>query len=140
MSKEGAVRRLLLPVAIAGAMLCGSAAAGEPTGTWITQTGDSKISIVPCGGGFCGNIVWLKEEKQDTNNPDPALRGRSLVGLRLFSDMQGSGNTYSGKLYNPRDGKTYSGKLKTVGADKLDLAGCVLAGLVCKHEVWTKAN
>jgi uncharacterized protein (DUF2147 family) len=120
--------------------LSGAAMAADPTGTWITQSGDSKIRIVPCGGGFCGNIVWLKEDKQDTNNPDPALRNRSLVGLRLFSDMQGSGSTYSGKLYNPRDGKTYSGKLKTVGADKLDLAGCVLAGLVCKHETWTKAN
>ena len=127
-------------VAMAGLLVAfaESAGAAEPTGTWLTQTGDAKVKISPCGGAFCGSIVWLQQDRKDTNNPDPSRRGRSLLGAQMVFDMQGSGDVYTGKLYNPRDGKTYSGKLKTIGSDKLDLAGCVLAGLVCKHEVWTR--
>ena len=134
------MRKLLLSIIAALAVSMGAAFAGEPTGTWVTQGGDSKVRIVPCGGGFCGTIVWLNEDRKDSNNPDPSLRGRSLVGVQLIFNMQGSGDSYSGKLYNPRDGKTYSGKLKTIGADKLQLSGCVLGGLICKGETWTKSG
>ena len=134
------MRKLLLSIIAAFAVSMGAAFAGEPTGTWVTQGGDSKVRIVPCGGGFCGTIVWLNEDRKDSNNPDPSLRGRSLVGVQLIFNMQGSGDSYSGKLYNPRDGKTYSGKLKTIGADKLQLSGCVLGGLICKGETWTKSG
>ena len=126
------MRKLLLSTIAAVAVSIGAAFAAEPTGTWLTQGGDSKVRIVPCGGGFCGTIVWLNEDRKDSNNPDPSLRGRSLVGVQLIFNMKGSGDSYSGKLYNPRDGKTYSGKLKTIGADKLQLSGCVLGGLICK--------
>ena len=134
------MRKLLLSTIAALAVSMGAAFAAEPTGTWVTQGGDSKVRIVPCGGGFCGTIVWLNEDRKDSNNPDPSLRGRSLVGVQLIFNMQGSGDSYSGKLYNPRDGKTYSGKLKTIGADKLQLSGCVLGGLICKSETWTKSG
>jgi uncharacterized protein (DUF2147 family) len=133
------MRKLLLTMIAALAASVGVAAA-DPTGTWLTQGGDSKVRIAPCGGGFCGTIVWLNEDRKDSNNPNASLRDRSLVGVQLFSNMQGSGDSYSGKLYNPRDGKTYTGKLKTLGADKLQLSGCVLGGLICKSETWTKSS
>jgi uncharacterized protein (DUF2147 family) len=121
-------------------MLRSAAAMADPTGTWLTQSGDATVKIAACGAGFCGSIVSLKENRDDTNNPDPALRSRSLVGVAIIFDMRESHGAYAGKLYNPRDGRTYSGKLKTIGADKLDLAGCVLGGLICKYEVWTRAQ
>jgi uncharacterized protein (DUF2147 family) len=120
-------------------MLVGVANAADPSGTWLTQSGDSKVRIQPCGAEYCGSIVWLSREIKDTHNPDPALRQRSLLGLPIIFNMKASGETYAGKLYNPRNGKIYSGKLKLVGVDKLDLAGCVL-GLFCKHETWTRAE
>src|SRR4051812_34209717 len=62
--------------------LAGSTAAlaAEPTGTWLTQTGTSRIRVADCGGALCGTIVWLKEPndpdtgkpKTDKNNSDAA--------------------------------------------------------------------
>ncbi len=121
------------------AILCGTAVAAEPTGTWLTQSGETKVRIAPCGGEFCGDIVWVKNDTGDVNNPDPALHSRPLVGVRMIYGMKGSGDTYAGRLYNPMDGKTYSGKLKTIGADKLELAGCVM-GVFCKRQTWTRSE
>ena len=126
------MRKLLLSIIAAFAVSMGAAFAGEPTGTWVTQGGDSKVRIVPCGGGFCGTIVWLNEDRKDSNNPDPSLRGRSLVGVQLIFNMQGSGDSYSGKLYNPRDGKSYSGNLLELGPGAIRVEGCWLG--VCGGE------
>jgi uncharacterized protein (DUF2147 family) len=57
----------------------------------------------------------------------------------MISGMKASGDGYSGKLYNYTDGKTYSGNLKTVGDDELDLSSCVM-GVFCKHQTWTPSG
>ncbi len=128
-----------LPSAIALAMLSAMALAAEPTGTWLSQSGETKVRIAPCGSEFCGTIVWVKSDTKDVNNPDPSLRGRSLVGVGMVFGMKPAGNGYSGKLYNFTDGKTYSGKLKTVGSDRLELSGCVM-GVFCKRQTWTRVE
>ena len=82
-----------LPSAVALAMLAATASAAEPTGTWLSQSAETKVRIAPCGFEFCGTIVWVKSDTNDVNNP--SLRGRSLgwdphdlrheaVGRRLF--------------------------------------------------------
>jgi len=111
--------------AIALTMLCAMALAAEPTGTWLSQSGETKVRIAPCGSEFCGTIVWVKSDANDVNNPDPSLRGRSLVGIRMIFGMKPSSDGYSGKLYNFADGTTYPGKLKIVGSHRLELSGCV---------------
>jgi len=125
---------------LAGTMVAGGAANADPKGTWLTGTGDAKVRLSDCGPNLCGTIVWLEEPRADTGNPDPAKRERPLVGVQMLSGMAPSGtDEWSGKLYNPRDGKTYTGKIKLNGAT-LKLSGCVLGGLICKSETWTRAN
>ena len=38
---------------------CGGALAADPSGTWLTQGGNSRVRIADCGGALCGTIVWL---------------------------------------------------------------------------------
>ena len=68
------------------------------------------------------------------------MRARPVVGLRLTSDMLPSGDGYSGTLYNPQDGRTYSGRLRIVGPASLELSGCVLGGLICRSQTWKRTN
>jgi len=42
-------------------------------------------------------------------------------------------------LLNTEDGKTYSGKAKVTSA-RLELSGCVLGGLICRSQTWTKVD
>ena len=32
----------------------------SPAGTWLSQTGETRVRIAPCGGQMCGTIAWVK--------------------------------------------------------------------------------
>lgn len=117
----------------------GAAPAGDPSGLWLTETGHSRIRIVPCGGGYCGTIVSAPGKALDAHNPDPALRSRSVIGVQILDARKPDGSGYSGTLYNPNDGKTYSGLMKMTHPDTLEVSGCVL-GFLCKSQVWTRTK
>jgi uncharacterized protein (DUF2147 family) len=63
-----------------------------------------------------------------------------MVGVQMISDIRPTGDGFSGQLYNPQDGKTYTGKLKLMSPKTLQLSGCVFGGLICRSQTWTKAN
>ena len=115
------------------------AQSADPSGTWLTQSGDTRVRIAKCGAALCGTIVSSTYQK-DTNNADPKLRDRNIVGVQMISDIRPSSDGYSGQLYNPQDGKTYTGKLKVMSQNTLQLSGCVFGGLICRSQTWNKVN
>lgn len=134
---------LALGAALAFLALPGpSAFAADAAGTWARPSGTSQIRISPCGDALCGKIVWLKEPRNDVNNPDPAKRGNPLLGTRIVLGMKptGEADTWKGKVYNAEDGKTYTGYITLEGGSKMKLEGCVLGGLICKGETWTRVK
>ncbi|SDN13800.1 Uncharacterized conserved protein, DUF2147 family [Methylobacterium phyllostachyos] len=124
---------------LAAGAVSSPARAADPAGLWLTETGSSRIRIAPCGGGFCGTIVSAPGKGLDAKNPDPALRGRSVVGVQILDARQPDGSGYSGSLYNPNDGKTYSGSLRLTGPNSLEVSGCVMS-VFCKRQMWTRVN
>jgi uncharacterized protein (DUF2147 family) len=117
---------ILASVVISGAT---SAALADPSGTWLRDNGASRVRVAACGASMCGTIVWLKDAD-----------GPSKVGQRVFYDMAPAGaNKWSGKAFNPEDGKTYSGTM-TLAGSSLTTSGCVLGGLVCRSVNWRKMN
>ncbi len=140
----------LATIGLPGLTVVRSALAAEPVGDWYTGDRDSQVRIVKCGGALCGAIVWLKvpidpatgRAKTDKNNPDPKLQKRPLLGVAIVLGMRPSGtpSQWSGKVYNADDGRTYSGSFTVVGPNRAELKGCVLGGLFCKSQVWTRAK
>ena len=115
---------LALSLASGGAVL-----AQDVAGTWLRESGASRVRFAKCGEALCGTLAWLK----DTNGP-------AKVGQRIFYDMKPSGDgKWSGSAFNPEDGKTYSGTM-TLAGDRLTTSGCVLGGLICRSVVWNRAN
>ncbi|MGY3076726.1 uncharacterized protein (DUF2147 family) [Bradyrhizobium sp. LM6.10] len=135
---------IVLLAALLGAT---AARAQSADGTWQTQAGDARVKISKCGGGICGNVVWLREPHDtatgqpatDSKNPNPALARRPMIGLPLFNGMQPSGpNKWSGPIYNADDGGTYASSVSVTSADSLRVEGCV--GALCGGETWTRAG
>ena len=115
---------LALSLASGGAVLAQAVA-----GTWLRESGASRVRFAKCGEAMCGTLAWLK----DTNGP-------AKVGQRIFYDMKPSGDgKWTGSAFNPEDGKTYSGTM-TLAGDKLTTSGCVLGGLICRSVSWNRAN
>ncbi|HMK70750.1 MAG TPA: DUF2147 domain-containing protein [Xanthobacteraceae bacterium] len=126
------------------------ARAAEPFGTWLTGDKKGKIHIVNCGGALCGNLVWLQEPidpdtnkpKTDKHNVDAGKRGRPLLGIPIVLNMKPSSTPekWDGQVYNAEDGSTYTGSFTMTSANTAELKGCVLAGLICKAQTWTRTN
>ena len=120
----------LCAVAVLGlCLLAAPAMAADPTGSWLRDTGASRVRIAKCGTSLCGTVVWLKEKNT-----------ASKVGQRVFFDMMPDGdNRWIGKAFNPDDGKTYSGKMFLDG-DSLTTSGCVIGALICKSINWSRSD
>jgi uncharacterized protein (DUF2147 family) len=104
----------------AATLLLGSAAFADPiAGNWRTQAG-ATAQIASCGGSFC---ITLKTGKH---------AGKSIGKFNAAGD----GN-YTGSITDPDNDKTYSGKGALSGAT-LKMSGCVLGGLICRSQTWTK--
>lgn len=123
--------RALLAVAATGLVLAGTPAfAGDPTGTWLRDTGASHVKIAPCGSALCGTVTWIK----------PGAETKGKLGQRVFFDMKPDGaDAWKGSAFNPEDGKTYSGKMSLSGST-LTTAGCTMGGMICKSSTWTRTN
>jgi uncharacterized protein (DUF2147 family) len=91
-------------------LLAGAAQAQsqDPSGTYLSESGDTRVRIARCGSAYCGTIVAVQGEAKDVNNPDASLKGRNLVGVQMISNIQPAGGGFSGQLYNYTDGQTYT--------------------------------
>ena len=118
-------------------------------GTWLTQYGDSKVTISKdAKGKFNGEISWLREPnkngkpKVDDKNPDVKLQSRPILGLRLldgFTYNQKDKEWVDGKIYDPKEGKTYKCLMwfEDNNYEKLHVKGYIGFSLIGKEVVWT---
>ena len=122
------------------------ASAEEFIGTWLTANSDARIRVAKWGKALCGTVVWLRnavdpktgQPPVDDKNPNAGLRGRKILGLRIFAMEQDNTDSWTGGIYNSDDGQTYRGRLVPRGEDELEVQGC--AGSLCGSEVWTKSK
>ncbi|MBX9827224.1 MAG: DUF2147 domain-containing protein [Xanthobacteraceae bacterium] len=122
------------------------ASAAEPTGTWLTQQGDARIRVARCGANMCGTIVWLRDPidpqtrrpQVDDKNPNPVLRNRRVIGLRIFAMAPDGTGGYAGSIYNADDGQSYRSKIILRSAEQLEVQGC--AGPLCGSEQWRRVG
>ena len=111
-------------------------------GNWTNPKG-STIHIYQCGSKICANIIGISSSapaRADAENPDPALRRRSLCGLKIGTgfELESPSRARGGKLYDPESGKTYTGSMTREG-DKLKLRGYVGIPLFGRTETWSRA-
>ena len=111
----------------------------SPVGEWLVKDGTAHIRIVPCEKKLWGVISWVNEPDTDKNNPDISKRGQPVLGLPILLAMQpGDSGRWDGRIYNAQNGKIYDGNISLTSPDVLHIQGCVLFGLLCGSEDWTR--
>ena len=92
------------------AMMSVAGYAQSVVGKWVTEGGESQVEIYQEGNKLNGKIVWLKkgDGQLDTHNPDKKLQSRKLVGTNILTGLTKNEDKWEGgKIYNPKNGKTY---------------------------------
>jgi uncharacterized protein (DUF2147 family) len=118
------------------------ALAADPTGDWRVADGVAHIRVAQCNGNIWGAVAWEKVPGgKDTYNPDPAKQSRPTLGMPILIEMKkkAGADAWEGQVYNAKDGQLYSSTIKPIGADKLEIQGCVL-GFLCGGETWTRVG
>ena len=119
-------------------------------GVWLTQDGDSKVTITKDSKGkFNGEITWLKDPlnesgkpKVDDKNPEKKLQSRPIMGLKLLEGFvfdKDDNEWVDGKIYDPKSGKTYSCLMWfDDDPNKLSVKGFIGFSLIGREVVWTR--
>jgi Uncharacterized protein conserved in bacteria (DUF2147) len=87
-------------------------------------------------------VSWEKTPGgRDKNNPDAGKQSRPTLGMPILIDMKKKpgAEVWEGQVYNAKDGQSYASTIKAVGADQLEIQGCVL-GFLCGGETWTRVG
>ncbi|WP_045836330.1 DUF2147 domain-containing protein [Hyphomicrobium sp. 99] len=113
------IRKLILLAGVV-AMSASVASAADLSGTWLRPKTGKHVQSYSCGGGLGLRVV-------DTGKV--IMCGAKAVG----------GGKYQGTLTSTEDGNQYSGTV-TVAGSQLELSGCVLGGLICKNETWSRVK
>src|SRR6185436_11106329 len=113
--------------------------------------GAAQVELRSCGRALCGEVVWLRSPfdengciQRDRWNPDPALRGRSVIGLEIIRDLSpaddGAARWEGGTIYDPTSGRTYRASLVLDGADRALLRGYVGLPIIGRTTTWVRVG
>ncbi len=136
-------RNILHTVAYSGLFLAiylGPARAADPTGDWLVADGVANIRVAECNGSMWGAVAWEKVPGgHDSNNPDVSKQSRLTLGMPILLDRRKKTGVdqWEGKVYNAKDGQSYSSTIRPTGPDQLEIRGCVM-GFLCGGETWTR--
>ena len=115
-------------------------------GTWLTNEKDSKVKIYKYKGKYYGRVSWLEAPNdkngqpiKDIYNKNTQLRSREIVGIPILTNFDyESGKWVNGKIYNPRDGGTYTAKLEMSSNNMLKVTG--YWGIFSQSGIWIRSN
>jgi uncharacterized protein (DUF2147 family) len=133
------------------------AASGDDIlGLWNNEEKDAIIEIFKYNDKYYGKVYSLTEPnypavskegipgslRLDHNNPNPEKRSGPIIGLLIMNDFvfAGDGAWTGGTVYDPKNGKTYRGKMTLVSLNTLVLRGFVGIPLFGRNATWTRAK
>lgn len=81
-------------------------------GRYWTEDKSGIIELYRNGEEVSGRVLWRSKPLKDEQNPDPELRGRSMVGVTFLTGFTQAENEWrGGTVYSADNGRTYRGKL-----------------------------
>ena len=105
-------------------------------GYWKNPIGSAIIQIAPCGETLCGKVVWASARGQR----EVAKNTSNVVGTTVLTNLKYARGHWAGSLYVPDDNIHVSAKLQLIGDGRMKLTGCGLMGLICRTQIWTRAD
>lgn len=136
-------RLLCLAIVATGFTMTAQADPLDVFGTFLTQKGNSHVTIADCGDSSpCGTVAWIDPASMpDGLTPDAARTksGKPVLGLLMLEGFERQKKDWrGGTIYDPERDKTFASRLKRLENGDLQVKGCV--GPVCQTQVWTEVT
>ena len=118
------MKRLLLAACLG--LISPAYALTNPVGDWLVADHSARVAITPCGSNLCGSISWSADGGD--------------VGQAILLQMKPDGPRWTGTVVDVSNGKRYLAHIHLQSNEQLRLDGCVLGGIICSGEVWTRTK
>ncbi|MBO9707562.1 MAG: DUF2147 domain-containing protein [Caulobacter sp.] len=107
-------------------------------GVWRNPKDNVRVEIKSCGDSMCGYVVYASRKAE----ADARKSGyQTLVGQQLLRDFEPTGHgNMRGKVFVPTLKVTLSGTAEFIDARTMKAKGCVLGGVICKSQIWTRVD
>lgn len=115
--------------------------ADKLVGTYMLFGNKSKVTIEKRGVEYFGKVIWTHTEGMlDVKNPKEEERSKTLVGKEVLWGVKFSkkGVWDSGKIYDPRSGKTYSCKITLLDNGNIGVRPFIGFSLIGKTLEWKR--
>lgn len=125
-----------LVAALAASPVAAAPPASSPQGLWLNPHGSVAVRTGTCGDKICGWIVWASDAAQKDARESGVGH---LVGTELLEDYRPRGpDSWAGTVFVPDMGRHFSSEIDTLSAGRLKIKGCILGGLICKSQIWSR--
>ena len=107
-------------------------------GQWQNPKGSVVVRLASCGDAYCGTVVRASDKAKAT-----ARKGgtANLVGTRILSDLRPvGGGTFRGKAFDPKRNIRAPATIRLLGPSTLVVKGCLIGGIICKEQRWTRVS
>ena len=120
-------------------MLMAAQDAGVPIeGRWKNPSGRVTVMIAACGDAYCGTVTSASDQAMAD-----ARRGSTdaLVGTQLLTGFKSAGaGKWRGRLFIPDLNHRSKAELRMLGTGQLKVTGCMVGRMICKSQLWTRAD
>ena len=124
---------------VAAAALPLAASAKGLEGHWRNPKGSVTVKVTPCGrNAYCATVVDASEKAKASARKGGTAR---LIGTQILTDLRPAGNgTYKGRAFEPKRNIRAPATVRVVGPDAITVKGCVISGIICKSQRWTRVG
>ncbi len=130
------MKRTALLIVALGLATPAAASAQAIEGQWTNPKKSVVVQVERCGAAYCGRVIEASEKAKAN-----ARKGGTpnLIGTQILSGLTPAGNgRYKGKAFVPKRNIHASATVRQVSDNVMQVQGCVLGGLLCDSERWTR--
>ena len=120
------------------ALVAAPAPAQAIEGQWTNYKRNVVVQVERCGPAYCGRVVQASAKAQEK-----ARKGGTpkLVGTEILTGLKPIGDgRYRGKAFVPKRNIHATATVRQLSANVMQVSGCVLGGLLCDNEKWTRVT
>lgn len=131
------MRQIFLSIAL---LPLASAAAAVPIeGRWQNPKDSVIIDVAPCRvATWCGKVSWASPKAKADARKGGTER---LVGTTLLTGLQPDGaGGWRGRAFLPKRNMRANAFVHAADGDTMVVKGCLVGGLICKEQRWTRVT
>ena len=123
-------------ILLASLLLAAPASAQAIEGQWTNYKKNVVVEVERCGAAYCWRVVQASEKAKAK-----ARKGGTpnLVGTQILTGLKPIGaGKFRGQAFVPKRNIHATATVRQINDDKMQVQGCVLGGLLCDKEKWTR--